>query len=47
MVKIAPYVEEAEIIQLKSDWVCMRSKSEYDKIYKIIDQVKEEYLLPK
>ena len=25
----------------------MRSKSEYDKIYKIIDQVKEEYLLPK
>lgn len=47
MVKIAPYVEEAEIKQLKSDWVCMRSKSDYDAIYVVIDEVKAEYSLPK
>lgn len=47
LVKIAPYVEEVEITQLKSDWVCMRSKSEYDIIYSVIDKVKEKYSLPK
>lgn len=46
MVKIAPYIEESEIYQLKSDWVCMRSKSEYDVIYLVIDKVKEENVLP-
>lgn len=47
LVKIAPYVEEDEITQLKSDWVCMRSKPEYDVIYTTIDKIKEEYSLPK
>lgn len=47
LVKIAPYVEEDEITQLKSDWVCMRSKPEYDAIYITIDKTKEEYSLPK
>lgn len=47
LVKIAPYVEEDEITQLKSDWVCMRSKSEYDVIYSTIDKAKENYSLPK
>ena len=44
--KIAPYVEESEIIQLKSDWLCMRSKSDYDDIYERINIVKEEHELP-
>ena len=44
--KIAPYVEESETIQLKSDWVCMRSKADHDVIYERINQVKEEHDLP-
>lgn len=47
IIKIAPYVEEIEITQLKSDWVCMRSKSDYEEIYVIIDEVKEKHSLPK
>lgn len=47
LIKIAPYIEENVITQLKSDWVCMRNKSDHDKIYVIIDKVKEEYSLPK
>ena len=47
MVKIGPYVEETQIIQLKSDWVCMRSKADYDAIYILIDQTRAEYSLPK
>lgn len=43
---IAPYVDEADILQLKSDWVCMREKADYDEIYEYIDSVKEEYALP-
>lgn len=47
LVKIAPYIEETEITRLKSDWVCMRSKQEYDAICSTIDKVKENYSLPK
>lgn len=43
---IAPYVEEQDIKLLQSDWVCMRSKADYDEIYKIIDNIKETYKLP-
>ena len=47
LVKIAPYVEESEVLRLKSDWVCMRSKTEYDEIYRIINDIKEDYSLPR
>lgn len=46
IVKITPYVEENVITQLKSDWVCMRSKSDYDAICEIISDVEERYSLP-
>lgn len=46
IIKIAPYVEESEITQLKSDWVCMRSKEDFDAIYERINQIKEEHDLP-
>lgn len=47
IIKITPYIDSREISQLKSEWVCMRSKAEYDKIYERIDQVIENYDLPK
>lgn len=46
LLKIAPYIEESEITRLKSDWVYMRSKSEYDAIYTTIDEVKADHSLP-
>ena len=45
--KITPYVEEHEIQKIKSDWVCMRNKSDYEKIYAFITQIEDTYLLPK
>ena len=47
IVKITPYIDETEILKLKSDWVCMRSKSDYDRIYDVIDAVIQENALPK
>ena len=44
--QIAPYVEENDVKQLKSDWVCMRSKADYDELYKYIDKIKTENNLP-
>lgn len=46
MVKIAPYVEVGNVTQLQSDWICMRSKADYDEIYAVIDRVIEENSLP-
>ena len=46
IIKIAPYVEETEIKQLKSDWACMRSKADYEDIYEKINAVKDEHELP-
>ena len=46
IVKIAPYVEENDVKQLKSDWACMRSKADYDELYKYIDKIKTENNLP-
>jgi len=46
IVKITPYTEEKQIQQLESDWVCMRSKSDYDDIYEFIDEIKREHSLP-
>lgn len=46
MVKIAPHVEASAVTQLQSDWVCMRSKADYDEIYAVIDRVIEENSLP-
>lgn len=46
IVQVAPYVEECEIIKLKSDWVSMRSKADYEEIYDKINAIKEEYKLP-
>lgn len=47
IIKITPYVEEYDIKKLQSDWVCMRSKADYDKIYEVINGVKKEHNLPK
>ncbi len=46
IVKITPYIEEYDIKKLESDWVCMRSKADYDKIYEVINEVKESNNLP-
>lgn len=39
---IYPYVGEQQVLQLKSDWVQMRSKTDYASIYEYIDTAKEE-----
>lgn len=44
---IHPYVDDADIIQLESDWVRMKTKSDYEEIYEFIDNVKVEYMLEK
>ena len=46
MVKIAPYVDECMITQFKSDWVCMRSKEDYNAIYTLVDNILKENSLP-
>ena len=46
IIKVTPYVEEKDIEKLKSDWVCMRSKSDYDVLYEYIDKIKTENKLP-
>lgn len=46
IIKITPYVEEQDVKKLESDWVCMRSKTDYDNIYKLIDNIKDTYSLP-
>lgn len=40
---IYPYVEEKDILFLKSDWALMRSRDDYIAIYEYIDKVKEDY----
>lgn len=44
---IRPYVDEAEIEHLKSDWVCMRSRDDYLEIYQVINTIKQTNELPK
>lgn len=46
LIKIAPYIEQQELDQIKSDWVCMQSKEDYDDIYSRINKIKEENDLP-
>ena len=46
LLKIAPYVEQQELDQIRSDWVCMQSKEDYEEIYKQIDEIKNEHSLP-
>jgi len=46
LLKIAPYIEQQDLDIIKSNWVCMQSKEDYDNIYKRIDAIKNEYDLP-
>ena len=46
LLKIAPYIEQQELDEIKSDWVCMQSKEDYDRIYERINEIKTEYDLP-
>lgn len=46
LTKITPYIEQHELNVIKSDWVCMQTKEDYDAIYERINQVKEEHDLP-
>lgn len=46
LIKIAPYIEQHELDTIKSDWVCMQSKEDYDDIYKRINEIKEAHDLP-
>ena len=39
---IYPYVEEQQILQLKSDWALMRSEADYTSIYEYIYTIKKE-----
>ena len=44
--KISPYIEQQELDIIKSDWVCMQNKDDFNDIYKRIDKVKQKYKLP-
>lgn len=46
IIQIRPYVEETNVIMLKSKWVSMRSKEDYLEIYSSINAIKTEYQLP-
>ena len=46
LTKIAPYIEQQDLNQIKSDWACMQSKEDYDAIYKRINEIKAEHNLP-
>lgn len=46
IIMIYPYTDESTIYKLKSDWVCMRSKEDYNQIYDCINQIKSTYSLP-
>ena len=46
LLKIAPYIEQQELDRIKSDWVCMQTKEDYEEIYKQIDEIKNEHSLP-
>ena len=43
---IKPYTDNQTIWMLESDWTRMKSKTDYDKIYETINQIKEENNLP-
>ena len=43
---VTPYCDTYTIQKLESDWVCMRSEEEYQEIYKVIDEIKQEHQLP-
>lgn len=46
LIKIAPYIDQHDLDVIKSDWICMQSKEDYDKIYERINQMKEKHNLP-
>lgn len=46
IIMINPYIESAESIKLQSDWVLMKSKADYIKIYRYINGIKETHDLP-
>lgn len=46
LTQISPYIEQQELDIIRSDWVCMQTKEDYDAIYERINQVKEEHDLP-
>ena len=44
---IKPYTDTQTILLLESDWARMKSKEDYDKIYQVINEVKENNNIPK
>lgn len=46
LIKITPYIEQHELDIIKSKWVCMQNKEDYDDIYRQINTIKEENDLP-
>lgn len=42
IIKITPYIEQNEVNKLKSDWTRMKTKKDYQKIDKFIDDVIEK-----
>jgi len=44
--QISPYVEETDILMLRSQWVSMVGKADYDEIAKTVDGIREQYNLP-
>ena len=41
--QISPYITDQEEKKLNSQWVSMKGKADYDAIYQVINQTKEEY----
>lgn len=46
IIQISPYVEESEVVLLKSKWVSMRTKEDYDEIDNYIHRIRAEHDLP-
>lgn len=44
---IKPYTDNKTFMMLESDWIRMKSKDDYDKIYDTINRIKDENNLPK
>lgn len=46
LLMIAPYIEQQELDQIKSDWVCMQCREDYEEIYRQIDEIPSIYVKP-
>lgn len=46
IIQISPYIEESEVVLMRSKWVSMRTKEDFDEIDGYIHRIREEHNLP-